>query len=109
MIVRAVVTSFLIFRSLLDAQSARVESRDGSHHAIVEREGNAKRWPEVNSWKASVYERDRKLYEIAKEIPFDQQFPAVQISDGGGSVLSFSFEGREIGRASCRERVCQYV
>jgi hypothetical protein len=76
-------------------QSARVVSRGGYCYATVEHGVDAKRWPEANPWVATIYHRERgRLYEISREVPFDQQFPALHVSDEGQSVLLQSFDGR---------------
>src|SRR3546814_16648124 len=50
---------------------------------------------------------DDKAYRLTAELPgLSEQDIAVSIADG---VLDISGEKKEIGRASGRERVCQYV
>jgi hypothetical protein len=79
-----------------DAQEiAHRSSRAGEYEASVSVSGEAKRWPEVNLWRAVVRDRTgRTMYQIAKEVPFDFPFPSIVISDSGGSaVLLDAFEG----------------
>ena len=70
-------------------------SRNGMFQVEVEIHATAKKWPEGNSWKATVYDSAGVLrYQIAKEIPYDVQYPAIRISDAGGRCIVFSpFEG----------------
>ena len=90
---RIILTSALVLS--LSCFSWTQSSRSGNYYAEVEIEAKAKRWPEGNSWKATVYDQVGTMqYQISKEVPFDVQYPAIQISDvGGRSVVYSPFEG----------------
>jgi hypothetical protein len=64
-------------------------------YAEVEIHATAKKWPEGNSWKATVYDSAGALrYQIAKEVPYDVQYPAIRLSDARARCIVFSpFEG----------------
>src|SRR3546814_13287908 len=66
---------------------------DGSRLTMIDYEVNqVQSWPVKNSPLGALLDPDRDISRYAKLIPTDSR-----------DVLS------EIGRASCRERVCQYV
>jgi hypothetical protein len=91
-----VVLAVMLLLGGSDAKEiAHRSSRAGEYEASVSVSGEAKRWPEVNLWRAVVRDRNgRTMYQIAKEVPFDSPFPSIVISDSGGSaVLLDAFEG----------------
>src|SRR3546814_17176733 len=60
-----------------------------------------------------------ELIPNGMETALDQEFPAVELKQAVGHpgmawvrinrAMSFATAAKKIGRASCRERVCQYV
>jgi hypothetical protein len=77
--------------TLLFAQS----SRSNTFYATTLTRADAKRWPDVNSWIATVYRQDSvKLYDVVKEVPYDSPLPSIQTSDENGrSVVLNACEG----------------
>src|SRR3546814_10398046 len=83
-------------------------------------------WPEMKVYMASVTEqwavvtingpRSRELLaELATDVDLSPEaMPHLSMREGRvagvpARIFRISFTGEQIGRASCRERVCQYV
>src|SRR3546814_19592671 len=53
--------------------------------------------------------RVRNLDMVAKKLDTGRKYPAVVFLHGCSGLFTSSPQVTQIGRASCRERVCQYV
>lgn len=64
------------------------ESRAGNFKVLIEKKAGARNATETNHWFVRVVDRTGKdLYRIAKELPFDVQFPAIHVSDIQGRAV----------------------
>jgi len=69
-------------------------SRNGDFYAETEIRAAAEKYPEMNSWTATVYARGaERKYQLSREVPYDVPYPAIYLSDDGRSLLVISFDG----------------
>ena len=87
--------AFILFACIFCAEVGITQaSRSGAFYAMTEIKIAAEKYPEMNSWSATVYARGgERKYQLSKELPYDVPYPAIYLSDDGRSVLVMSFEG----------------
>jgi hypothetical protein len=69
-------------------------SRSGAFYAETEIKTAAAKYPELNSWTATVYARGgERKYQISRQVPYDVPYPTIYVANNGRSVLVISFDG----------------
>src|SRR3546814_3109017 len=63
----------------------------------------------ISDWSSDVCSSDLRVFQTAASIVSIPAKPAAAKRSGSGASAAIGALGAQIGRASCRERVCQYV